>query len=223
MFATWSEAPLSRIPWLICSNMPLIVVIISAIYTWCLASDWTCSSLCLASDWVTSSLCFVSSSLDWASCSLSSSWLVSNSNTLWWTLLDDRVKTNCDLFVALLPDGVIPKLTPRTHPGRSGWPITWAYTSLLDQRIPLPIPPYSRMPWSFKSAVILSCFPTRTKQHITHHNQYKHKKHIHKINIFKLIWSTFIDYTNQNPLLTMMITITLNKNLKNLTTLKGTN
>jgi len=26
-----------------------------------------------------------------------------------------------------------------------------------------------------------------------------------------MIWSTFIDYTNQNPLLTMMITIILNK------------
>ena len=183
MFATW-EVPKSRNPWLSCSNMPLIVTIISAICAWCLASDWTCSSLCfassslyLASDWATSSLCFASSSLDWASYSLSSSWLVSNSDVLWWPLLDNEVKTNSDLFVALLLDGVIPKPTPQTCPGHSRQPITWAYASSLDQRIPLPISPCSRTRWSFKSAAILSCFPTRTKQYITHHNQYKHKKH----------------------------------------------
>ena len=150
--------------------MPLIIVIISAICAWCLALDWTCSSLCLASDWATFSL-------DWASCSLSSSWLVSNSDTLWWALLDDGVKANCEEFVALLHDWVIPKPTPRTCPGRFGRPITWAYASSLDQRIPLPISPYNRTPYSFKSAAILPCFLTRTKQHIIHHNQYKHKKH----------------------------------------------
>ena len=71
---------------------------------------------------------------------------VSNSEILWIVLLDDdRVEVNCERFVALLLDGMIPNPTPRTRPRRFR-PNTRAYTSSLNQRIPLPSSPCSRMP-----------------------------------------------------------------------------
>ena len=58
--------------------------------------------------------------------------LFSNSEILWVVLLgNDGVEVNCEAFVALLPDGVIPNPTPRTRPGRIG-PNTRAYASSLD-------------------------------------------------------------------------------------------
>ena len=80
---------------------------------------------------------------------------VSNSEILWIVLLDDdRVEVNYERFVALL-DGMIPNPTPRTRPRRSR-SNTRAYTSSLDQRIPLPSSPCSRMPSWVKSSSILS-------------------------------------------------------------------
>ena len=108
---------------------------------WCLASACCCCSWCLASDWA-------SWSCTWASCSLIIELLFSNSKNLRVVLVyDDGVEVNCEAFVTLLPDGVIPNPTPRTRPGRSG-PNTRAYTSSLDQRTPLVLPgsSHSRMP-----------------------------------------------------------------------------
>ncbi|KAL0005507.1 hypothetical protein SO802_013068 [Lithocarpus litseifolius] len=86
---------------------------------------WASCSWCLASVWA-------SCSCTWASCSVTLEEWFSNSEILWVVLLGNNgVEVNCEAFVALLPDGVIPNPTPRTRPGRSG-PSTRAYTSSLE-------------------------------------------------------------------------------------------
>ena len=113
------------------ANIAFMRVITLAICCWCLASDcWylASDSWCLATDWAS---CFCT----WASCSVSLEELFSNSEILWVVLVgSDGVEVNCEAFVALLPNGVIPCPIPRTRPGRSG-PNTQAYASSLDQRI----------------------------------------------------------------------------------------
>ena len=150
-----------------------------AICCWCLTSDWASCSWCLAShwasDWVSCSWCVAldwasdcvscSSCLasDWASCSLTSTKEVSNSEILWIISLDDGgVNINRERFAPFLPNGVGPKPTPRTHPELFE-PITQAYTSFLNHRIPPWSSPCNAMPSSLKNSLILACFPTKTK------------------------------------------------------------
>ena len=151
------ETSKSHTPWLSWANIAFMRVITSAICCWCLASIWESCSWCLASDWG-------SCSCTQASCSVSLEELFSNSEILWVVLLGNgRVEVNCEAFVTLLLDGVIPNPTPRTRPGRS-IPNTRAYASSLDQRTPLPSSPCSHMPSCLKSSSILFCMFSHKNQ-----------------------------------------------------------